>query len=80
MNKKAKNSLVGLGSIAVAAAIVVGGFFGIYPMTPDVEIKSAEDRIENNGELLIESYNTDTKWSTYANKFRAIEDYPNILA
>lgn len=29
---------------------------------------------------LIESYNTDTKWSTYANKFRAIEDYPNILA
>jgi hypothetical protein len=29
---------------------------------------------------LIESYNADTNWSTYANKFRAIEDYPNILA
>ena len=29
---------------------------------------------------LIESYSTDEKWSTYENKFRAIEDYPDILA
>ena len=27
---------------------------------------------------LVESYKTATRWSTYANQFRAIEDYPDI--
>lgn len=62
MNKKVKISLLGLGSVAVAAAIAVGGFFAVYPMTPDVEIKSAQDRVENNSELLIASYNTAAPW------------------
>ena len=62
MNKKIKVSLIGLGSVAVAAAIAVGGFFMAYPMTPDVEIKSAQDRVENKGELLIASYNTAAPW------------------
>jgi hypothetical protein len=29
-------------------------------------------------EALLESYKTATNWSTYANQFRAIEDYPEI--
>ena len=62
MNKKVKISLLGLGSVAVAAAIAVGGFLAVYPMTPNVEIKSAQNRIENNGELLIASYNTAAPW------------------
>ena len=64
MNKKVKISLIGLGSVAVAAVVAVGGFFGAYPMTPDVEIKSAQDRVENNGELLIASYNTAAPWGS----------------
>lgn len=62
MNKKVKITLIGLGSVAVAAAVAVGGFFSAYPMTPNVEIKSAQERIENKGELLIASYNTAAPW------------------
>ena len=49
MNKKVKNSLIGLGSVAVATAVLVGGFFSIYPMKPDVEIKSCQNA--ENGKL-----------------------------
>lgn len=62
MNKKVKISLIGLGSVAIAVAVAVGGFFAVYPMTPDVEIKSAQDRVEDNSELLIASYNTAAPW------------------
>lgn len=62
MNKKVKITLIGLGSVALAAAVAVGGFLAVYPMTPNVEIKSAQDRIENKGEIFVASYNTAAPW------------------
>lgn len=62
MNKKVKISLVGLGSVAVAAAVVVGGFLNVYPMKPDVSVFSSQAREENDSELLIASYNTAAPW------------------
>lgn len=64
MNKKVKITLIGLGSVAVAAAVAIGGFLAVYPMTPDVEIKTAQDRVENKSELLIASYNTAAPWGS----------------
>lgn len=34
----------------------------IFPMKPDVEIKSAQERIENNDNILVASYNTAAPW------------------
>ncbi len=62
MNKKIKVSLIGLGSVAVATAIAIGGFFNVYPMKPDVSVFSSQAREENDSELLIASYNTAAPW------------------
>lgn len=62
MNKKVK--IIVLSSVALVSAlgITVGAFFGTYPITPDVEIKSADERVNNNETLLVASYNTAAPW------------------
>ncbi len=62
MKKSIKIILISLVAILLVFAIVVAGFFTIYPMTPDVEIKSAQERIENKSEIFVASYNTAAPW------------------
>lgn len=62
MSKKVK--IIVLSSVALVSAlgIAVGAFFGTYPITPEVEIKSADERVNNNETLLVASYNTAAPW------------------
>lgn len=62
MSKKNKIILTSLISLIIVVGIVIIGFFAVYPMSPDVEIKSAQERIENKGEILVASYNTAAPW------------------
>ena len=62
MSKKIKIILSLLISFLLVITILIGGFFMIYPMKPDVEIKSAQERIENNDNILVASYNTAAPW------------------
>lgn len=62
MNKKVKIIISSSVALVSAIGIAVGVFFGIYPMTPEVQIKSADERINNNGSLLVASYNTASPW------------------
>lgn len=62
MNKKVKILILSSVALVSALGIAVGVFFGIYPMTPKVEIKSADERISNNDTLLVASYNTAAPW------------------
>ncbi len=62
MSKKVKIIITTLISLLLVIAIVIGGFFAIFPMTPDVEIKSAQERIENTSEIFVASYNTAAPW------------------
>lgn len=62
MSKKVKTALIAIISFVVVIGILIGGFFMIFPMKPEVEIKSAQERIANNDNLLIGSYNTAAPW------------------
>ena len=62
MSKKIKILFIAIISVLLAFAIVVVAFFAIFPMKPKVQIKSADDRIKNNNELIISSYNTAAPW------------------
>lgn len=62
MSKKIKIILSLLISFLLVITILIGGFFMIFPMKPDVEIKSAQERIENNDNILVASYNTAAPW------------------
>lgn len=62
MSKKVKIILSILVSLLLVSGVLVGGFFAIYPMTPEVEIKSAQSQIANNDEILVGSYNTAAPW------------------
>lgn len=62
MNKKVKAIILSSVALVTALGIAVGVFFGVYPMTPEVEIKSADERIDNNESLLVASYNTAAPW------------------
>ncbi len=62
MNKKVKIIILSSVAIILVFCIAIGVFFGIYPMTPTVEIKSADERISNNESLLVASYNTAAPW------------------
>ena len=62
MNKKVKAVILSSVALVSALGIATGAFFARYPMTPDVEIKSAEERINNNDVLLVASYNTASPW------------------
>ena len=62
MNKKVKAVILSSIALMSAFSIATGVFFGAYPMTPDVEIKSSDARIHNNESLLVASYNTAAPW------------------
>lgn len=62
MSKKIKITLSIVISFLLIITILIGGFFMIYPMKPEVEIKSAQERIENNDNILVASYNTAAPW------------------
>ena len=62
MSKKMKIIISIIISLLLVAAIVIGGFFMIFPMAPKVEIKSAETQINNNDNILVASYNTAAPW------------------
>ena len=62
MKKSIKIFLISLVAVLLAFVIVVATFFAIFPMTPDVEIKSAQERIENTSEIFVASYNTAAPW------------------
>ena len=62
MSKKLKIILLAVISFLLIITILIGGFFMIFPIKPDVEIKSAQERIENNENILVASYNTAAPW------------------
>lgn len=62
MSKKIKIILSLLISFLLVITILIGGFFMIFPMKPEVEIKSAQARVENNDNILVASYNTAAPW------------------
>lgn len=62
MSKKVKIIILSSVALVSALGIAAGTFLGIYPMTPKVEIKSADERVNNNETLLVASYNTAAPW------------------
>ena len=62
MSKKMKIIISIIISLLLVVAIVIGGFFMVFPMAPKVEIKSAETQINNNDNILVASYNTAAPW------------------
>ncbi len=62
MNKKVKAAILSSVALMSVLAIATGIFFGVFPMKPAVEIKSADERIKNNDTLLVASYNTAAPW------------------
>lgn len=67
MNKKLKIILAVLISVLLIFGAATAIFFAVYPLSPKVEIKSAESRIKNNDELLIASFNTAAPWGNLLN-------------
>ncbi len=62
MTKKIKAIIFSSVALVSALGIATGVFFGVYPMKPAVEVKSADERISNNDTLLVASYNTAAPW------------------
>ena len=62
MSKKVKIIFIAFISLLLVVAVVIAGFFAIFPMKPDVEIKSAQERIENKSEIFVANYNTAAPW------------------
>ena len=65
MNKKIKAIVISSVAVVSVLGIATGVFFGVFPMTPDVKIMSAEKRIKNNEPLLVASYNTASPWGSF---------------
>lgn len=62
MSKKVKAVIIALAAVVLALCIAVGALFAVYPMTPKIELKSADERISNKDTLLVASYNTAAPW------------------
>ncbi len=62
MSKKIKIIIVSAVAVFSALGVATGAFFTKYPMSPKVEIKSAETRMKENDKLFIASYNTAAPW------------------
>jgi len=62
VSKKAKAIILSSVALVSALGIATGVFFCVYPMTPKVEIKSADERINSNEKLLVASFNTAAPW------------------
>ena len=65
MNKKVKAAVISSVALVSALGIATGVFFGMFPMKPEVEIKSAEERVKNNDTILVASYNTASPWGSF---------------
>ena len=65
MNKKVKAIVTSSVALVSVLGIATGVFFGMFPMKPKVEIKSAEERIKNDNTLLVASYNTASPWGSF---------------
>ncbi len=64
MQKKIKIIFISAIAVFSALGIATGAFFIKYPMSPKVEIKSAESRLKENDKLLVASYNTACPWGS----------------
>lgn len=62
MNKKVKAIILSSVALMSALGIATGVFFNAYPMKPEVEFKSADERTANNDTILVASYNTAAPW------------------
>ena len=62
MNKKFKIISAVVVSVVLIFGAAAGTFFAVYPLSPKVEIKSAESRIKNADELFVGSFNTAAPW------------------
>lgn len=62
MNKKSKIILAVLMSVVLIFCVASAIFFAVYPLSPKVDIKSDENRINNTEELLVGSFNTAAPW------------------
>lgn len=67
MSKKAKIIILSSVALVSALGISAGAFLGVYPISPKVEIESADERIGNNENLLVASYNTAAPWGNLIN-------------
>ena len=65
MNKKVKAIVISSVAVISALGIATGVFFGMFPMNPKVEIKSADERLNNNDRILVASYNTASPWGSF---------------
>lgn len=62
MKKTKKYIIIATVSVLLVAVIGVSAFLVVFPFKPKVEIKSAEERINNTEGLLVASYNTAAPW------------------
>lgn len=62
VSEKVKIILTAFISLLLVVAVIIGGFFAIFPMKPEVEIKSAQERVENTSEIFVANYNTAAPW------------------
>lgn len=62
MSKRVKAVIFVSVAVVTALGIATGVFFGIYPMPPEVQVKSAGERVSNTENLLVASYNTAAPW------------------
>ncbi len=65
MNKKVKAIVISSIALVSALGIATGVFFVTFPMNPKVEIKSADERVNNNDKILVASYNTASPWGSF---------------
>ena len=56
MSKKVKTVITALISLLIIVVVLIGGFFMIFPMKPEVEIKSAQERIKNNNNIKLNNF------------------------
>lgn len=62
MSKKVKAVIIASVAVVLAFCIAVGAFFAVYPMMPNIELKSADKRVSDKDTLLVASYNTAAPW------------------
>ncbi len=65
MNKKIKAIVISSVAAVTALGIATGVFFGLFPMNPKVEIKSANERLKTDDTILVASYNTASPWGSF---------------
>lgn len=67
MDKKLKILLCCLFAFVLVCCVAVGVFSVVYPMSPKVNIKEANKRLENSRNLIVASFNTAAPWGNILN-------------